>query len=262
SLVSAGLLTAQTLVLNSGLWLTKAVLPGPDAGYYRAASLLAQIPISISAGLVWGLYASYAEAHRRGDSERMRHYIGQSFRVLVAAAGLWIAAVVPTANALMVTVFKEAYAPGAPLLAFLAFGAGIGAVAVTFGPVLLIEGRGRAVIITCVLLIAAEVAAAIALMDSMGATGVAIAAAAVFVTASALAFVAVRGRIGYSVLGMLARFTLPSALVFTGALLVKPQPGLPLIGWYVLLSAAYAGLCLLTRGFTAEDVVAFRHGLR
>ena len=259
--VPATLIVSQTLALSLDLWMVKALLPAAQAGYYRGASLIAQVPFALSSGLVWGLFAAYSDARRRGDVERQRHYVSQSVRLLVAAASLWVALVVPTARALLITIgFPAAYGAGAPVLMLLTTGTAIGMVAVAVGPTLLLEGRGRAVLGTAIGLVAAEAVAAYLLIPRMGAKGAALAAGGAFAIAGVAALIALRERLAFPLASTLLRLVAPAAVVGLAAAALRPAAGPALIGWYVVASALYAGLLFVTRGLTRRDIESIREG--
>ncbi len=261
SVVIALLIISQSLALSVDLWLVKLLLPAADAGYYRAASLIAQVPIALSSGVVWGLYAAYNEASIRGDTKRLRHYVSQATRVLVAAGGLWAASVVPTSKALLSTMFAADYSGGAGALAALAVATAVGMLAAALAPTLIIEGRGRAVAFVAGGLVAAEIVAALLLTPRIGAMGAALSVTGAFVAASVIALWAMRDRLDFRVIPTLARLLLPAAAVAALAVAVRPAPGFGLIGWYGLFAVAYGALLFATRGLTREDVEAFRGGL-
>lgn len=260
--VMALLLLTQSLALSADLWLVKAMLPAASAGYYRAASLVAQVPFALSGGMVWGLYAAYSAAYRRGDAARQRHYLSQAVRLLIAAGGLWTALVVPTAGALLTTIFSPAYASGGPLLVTLVAGTALGLIGVALAPVLLIEGRTRQVLVAAVSLATAEIVAAAVLAPRAGAGGVALAVACAFALASTAAFIAVKDRLAFPVPATLARLVAPALVVGTLADIAAPAPGLGLFAWYGVLTAVFGILLFATRGMTFDDVRAVREGFR
>ena len=260
--VTALLLVSQSLALSADLWLVKAMLPAASAGYYRAASLVAQVPLALSSGMVWGLYAAYSAAHRRGDAARQRHYLSQTVRLLIAAGGLWTALVVPTAGALLATIFSPAYASGGPLLVTLVAGTALGLIGVALAPVLLIEGRTRQVLVAAVSLVTAEIIAAAVLAPRTGAIGVALSVSCAFALASTAALIAVKDRLAFPVLGTLARLLTPAVAVGALAFVAAPAPGLHLFVWYGILTAVFGILLFATRGVTMDDVGAVREGFR
>jgi len=262
SVVPAALLIVQTLALSADVWIVKATLPPADAGFYRAASLIAQVPIALSGGLVWALYSAYSDAHRRGDTERLRHYASQTVRLLVAGGALAVALVAPTARALLVTVYSARYAAGGPLLATLVAGTGVGVVALALAPTLIIEGRGRPLLAGASVLVGVEVAAAVVLAPRVGPLGAAAPVAAAFALAAVLILGAVRRRLAFPLASTLVRLLVPAALVAAAALALRPAPGLGLLAWYAALTAGYAVLLVASRGLTAADLAAVREGLR
>ena len=260
SLITA-LIVTQTLALSLDLWMVKALLPAAQAGYYRGASLIAQVPFAISSGLVWGLFAAYSDARRRGDVDRQRHYVSQSVRLLVATAALWAALVVPTARALLMTIgYPAAYGAGAPVLMLLTTGTAIGMVAVAVGPTLLLEGRGRAVLGSAIGLVALETVAALVLVPRIGAQGAALAAGGVFAIAGVATLAALRERLAFPLVSTLLRLLAPALVVGIAALAMRPAPGVALLGWYLAASLVYLALLFVSGGLTRDDVEAVREG--
>ncbi len=262
SIMPAVLFAAQSLVLSSALWLVKAMLPPADAGYFHAANLVAQVPFALSSGIVTGIYAAYSDAQRRGDLARQRHYITQATRLLFAA-GVWcIAMVVPTATALLQTIFSDRYTGGGPVLVVLIVGTSLGMLGITLAPVAILEGRGWTVLPVAIGLVVTEVAVAALLVPRLGVTGAALPAASVFVAASVIAFVAFRDKITFPTFETLLRLGLPAVVVGAAGFFVRVGPGLPLIGYYVVASLAFAALLFASKGLTRDDVDAVRAGMR
>jgi len=261
SVVPAVLILAQSLAVSADLWIVKAMLPAADAGFYRAAGLFAHVPITLSSGIVWGMYAAYSDAHRRGDTERLRHYVSQVTRLLVAAGGLWIAVVVPTSSALITFVFSAEYAPGGTVLAILAVGMGVGMLGVALAPLLLIEGHAPAVLIGVVSILGAEVIAAVALTARVGSSGTAAAVTAAYVVGTVLAFAAMRRRITLRLVTTFLRLLAPAVVVGIAAWAIHPAPNAWLIGWYAVFALAFTGMLFLTRAITRADIEAIKGGL-
>lgn len=261
SIVPAVLVLSQSLVLSADLWIVKAVLPAADAGFYRAAGLFAHVPIALSSGIVWGLYAAYSDAHRREDTARMRHYVNQATRLLVAAGGAWIAIVVPTAGALLGLVFSPQYAAGATVLAILGTATGIGILGIAMAPLLLIEGHARGVLAAALSLVVAELVVAPIVTPRLGTTGAALTVLAVYVIGTVWAFSAMRWRLSLPVVPTLVRLLLPAVAVGLFASAVNPPATAWLLAWYALFALLFAGLLFVTRAVTTDDIEAIREGL-
>lgn len=261
SIVPAVLILSQSLAVSADLWIVKAMLPAADAGFYRAAGLFAHVPITLSSGIVWGMYAAYSDAHRRGDTGRLRHYVSQVTRLLVAAGGLWIAVIVPTASALLTFVFSAEYAPGGTVLAILAVGMGVGMLGVALAPLLLIEGHARAVLIGVVSILGAEIIAALVLTARIGSSGTAIAVTASYVVGTVLALAAMRRHITLQLGVTFLRLLAPALVVGLAAWAIDPAPDAWLIAWYAVFALAFTGMLFLTRAITREDIEAIKGGL-
>lgn len=261
SVVPAVLILAQSLAVSADLWIVKAMLPAADAGFYRAAGLFAHVPITLSSGIVWGMYAAYSDAHRRGDTERLRHYVSQVTRLLVAAGGLWIAVLVPTASTLLTFVFSAEYAPGGMVLAILGVGTGIGMLGVALAPLLLIEGHARAVLIGVLTILGAEIVAAIALTARVGSSGTAAAVTTAYLVGTVLAFLAMRRHVTLRLGSTFVRLLGPAVVVGIAAWLIRPAADAWLIAWYAVFALAFAGMLFLTRGITRDDIEAIKGGL-
>lgn len=261
SVVPAVLLLAQSLAVSADLWIVKAMLPAADAGFYRAAGLFAHVPITLSSGIVWGMYAAYSDAHRRGDTERLRHYVSQVTRLLVAAGGLWIAVIVPTASALLAFVFSAEYATGGTVLAILGVGMGVGMLGVAMAPLLLIEGHARGVLIGVLSILGAELVAAVALTARLGSTGTAIAVTTAYLVGTVLAFAAMRRHITLRLGSTFLRLLAPAVVVGLAAWAIDPAANAWLIAWYAVFALAFAGMLFLTRALTRADIAAIKGGL-
>ncbi len=261
SVVPAVLILSQSLAVSADLWVVKAILPAADAGFYRAAGLFAHVPIMLSSGIVWGMYAAYSDAHRRGDTARMRHYVSQVTRLLVAAGGIWIAVIVPTANSLMTFIFSAEYAPGGTVLAILGAGMGVGMLGVAMAPLLLIEGRARGVLVGALSILAAEIGAAVALTPRVGATGTATAVMVAYVAGTVLAFGAMRKHITFRLVSTFTRLLAPAVVVGVAAWAIHPAANAWLFAWYAMFAAAFAGMLFLTGAITRDDIAAIKGGL-
>lgn len=261
SAVPAVLVLSQSLALSADLWIVKAMLPAADAGVYRAAGLFAHVPITLSSGIIWGLYAAYSDAHRREDTARMRHYVRQTTRLLVAAGGIWIAVVLPTAASLLSVVFSARYAIGAPVLAILSVGTGVGMLGIAMAPLLLVEGKTRGVLAGVLVLLGVEIASALLMAPQFGATGVAFAVASVHIIGTVWAFSAMRWRLSLPLAGLLARSLLPAVAVALLAWAVRPGADAWLVAWYALFAIVYAALLFVSGAITKDDIEAIREGL-
>ena len=261
SVVPAVLVLSQSLAVSADLWIVKAVLPAAEAGFYRSAGLFAHVPITLSSGIVWGLYAAYSDAHRRGDAAKLSHFVSQTTRLLVAAGGIWIAVVVPTAAALLTFVFSAEYAAGAPALAILGAGTGIGMLGVAMAPLLLIEGHARGVLAVAIGLLAAELIAALLLAPRFGSTGVAWSVAATYLVGTVWAFSAIRGRLALPLASTLLRLLLPAVAVAALAWAVQPTANAWLLAWYAAFAVVFVALLFVTRAVTGDDIRSVREGL-
>lgn len=261
SVVPVVLILSQSLAVSADLWIVKALLPAADAGFYRAAGLFAHVPITLSSGIVWGMYAAYSDAHRRGDTERMRHYVSQVTRLLVAAGGLWIAVIVPTASALLTLVFSAEYAPGGTVLAILGVGMGVGMLGVAMAPLLLIEGHARGVLIGVLSILAVEIGSAVALTARVGTSGAAAAVTGAYVVGTVLAFGAMRKHITLRLASTFTRLLAPAVVVGVAAWVIDPAANVWLFAWYAVFAAAFAGMLFLTGAITRDDIAAIKGGL-
>jgi len=261
SVIPAVLLAAQQLSLSADLWLVKAMLPPDRAGFYRAASLVAQVPLTLSAGIVWSLYAEYSDAQRRGDTARQSRYLTQIARLVVAAAGLCIAVVVPTAGALLNTIFSRAYEGGSMVLVVLITGISLGGLAIAFAPIAILEGHGWTVLPVAVGLVGTEIAASVFLIGRLGLVGAAIPVAVAFTLGSVAVGLAFRHRFKLT-LGQLAQLIVPAVVVGGVGIFVHPAPGLQLVVYYVLAVAVFGGLLFATGGLTLRDIAEFREEMR
>lgn len=263
SVMPAVLLAAQQLAVSADLWLVRAMLAPEVAGFYRAASLVAQVPLTLSAGIVWSLYSEYSDAQRRGDIERQSRYLTQIARLVVAAAGLCMAVVIPTAGPLLNTIFSSAYEGGTQVLMVLIAGISLGGFAIAFAPIAILEGRGWTVLPVAVGLVFAEIVAAIYLVGqtTLGAVGAAIPVAVAFSIGSVAVMIAFRDKISLPVT-TLARLIVPAVVVGVMGVFVHPAPGLQLIGYYVIAVLAFGGLLFATGGLTTADIAQFRKEMR
>jgi O-antigen/teichoic acid export membrane protein len=261
SAAPASLMLLQALIFSADLWLVRALLPGSAAGFYRAASLVAQVPFTLLGGLTWGLYAAYSAAYRRGDTERCRHYVSQATRLLLVGGVLWAAVIAPTAGPLMALLFPPEFRVGGPLLAVLSVGFVLGNVGITLAPTLLVEGRARVLLASAAGLLALEVAVAVLLAPLVGALGAAIACGGVLALGGLALLVHVRERLNYAFWTTLGRILVPGAVVAAAAALLPVPRPVWLVLWYPVLALAFFALLWLTGGFGKDDLEAIRGGL-
>lgn len=262
SLAPAAFMLLQALLFSVGLWVLRAEMPGDEAGHFRAASLVAIVPIELSAGITWALFSAYATAYRRGDAKKCAHYASQTVRLLLVAIGLWTAAVATTAKPLMTLLFSADYAAGAVELAILGTAFGIGSLATTLAPLHLVRDKARQLIWMTAGLLVLELAATLVLTPLLGAEGVALATGGTLVAAGVGTLLVNRRDIAFPLASLVARLAIAAAVTAGAALLVPlPSPAW-LFALYPAMTLAYAALLWLLRVVTPSDVEAFREGLR
>lgn len=254
------LLILQILAVSIDLWIVRAVLPGEEAGFYRAASIIAQIPILLSAGFSWALYSSFSEAYGAGDLERCRHYLRQSTRVLLMGGGLWAALVITSPEPLLSLLFSAAYSAGAPVLIALSIGFVLGNIAVATSLTLLVQRSYGAVLGVAAALVAAEIVAVLALIGPLGALGAAIAAGSAMGLAGLATLSYVRKFLPRELPTLVIRVGISAGLVGVTASLLGLTTPLDLALGYPALSLAYVVLLYATGGITRADVAAIRTG--
>lgn len=261
SVTPAVLLLFQALMLSVPLWLLRGLAPEVQSGYYRAASLIAQVPIDIAAGFTWALFSAYSTAHKKGDQAKCRHYISQSVRLIGVAAILWTAVVLPTTHPLLSLLFSSTYASGGPTLIILTLGLLVGIFALVLAPTLIVRGNARALLVGAGVLVAVQVVAISGLAAQMGSLGAAVATGGVLALAGGGVLLLVHSDIAPSVWGSLAR-TVPGgvAACAVGFTLQVSSP-VGLIWAYPAMALVFFVVAWLTRGMTRDDLSALREGL-
>ncbi len=262
SVISVTFVLLYALLTAMGLWVLRAMDPGGDAGLYRAASLIALVPIEISAGLAVPLYAAYSNAFRREDAARCTHYITQSARLLLVAGVLWVALIAPTADSLMELVFSRTYAQGGTLLAILVVGLTIGMFGDALAPLLLVRGKGKQLIGAVAALLVMLVGLSAVLIPRFGALGAGVASGGVLAAGGVAVLVYLRSEIASGFLGRAARVLLAGAVVALLAWLAPITATPALLGWYIALAALYAALLWVLRVVTADDLSSLYEGIR
>ena len=261
SAASAAFVLLQTLLLAAGLWLLRAMVPGDEAGYFRAASLVGQVPIELSAGFTWALYAAYAAAFRAGDTIRCRHYLSQATRLVVTCGVAWVAIVAPTATDVTALLFSARYQAGGPPLAALSVGLGVGLLGMVLGPTFLIRERKALLIGVSAALVVVEIVLVAVLAPRFGAFGAAIASAVSLALGGVMLLAFVTPELDFKLVPLLVRTLVPGAIVGLVAGLV-PMPGPTwLILWYPALAALFAALLWASGAVTRADLQAVREGL-
>ncbi len=261
SVSPALLLLAQALMFSASLWLVRALDPGGAAGYYRAASLVAQVPIELAAGFTWALYAAYSVAHRAGDDALCRHYTSQATRLVMTAGIAWAALVVPTSQPLMSLLFSSDYAQSGPILQALTVGFSVGMLALTLGPTLLIRGHQGLLLGYAAGLVVFQVALTFVLTTRFGPIGAAVASGTTLALAGVAMLVFVKADLEFALWPTLARTAIPGIVVAAAAFAVPTARPVWLLALYPVLGALFVGLMWLTKGLTRADFEALRGGL-
>jgi stage V sporulation protein B len=262
SVAPAAFMLLQAMLFSVGLWILRAEIPGDAAGHFRAASLVAIVPIELSAGITWALFSAYATAFRRGDSVKCKHYVSQTVRLLLVAIGLWTAAVATTAEPLMTLLFSAEYAAGATDLAILGIGLGFGSLATTLAPLHLVRGKARQLIWLTAGLLVVELVATLILAPAMGDVGVALATGGTLIVAGVGTVLVNRGDIAFSLTSLVMRLALATTVTAGLALLVPPPSPAWLFALYPAMTLVYLAMLWLLRVVTPSDFEAFREGLR
>jgi stage V sporulation protein B len=261
SVISVAFVLLYALLTSMGLWVLRAMDPGGAAGLYRAASLIALVPIEISAGLAVPLYAAYSNAYRREDAVRCTHYITQAVRLLLVAGVLWVALIAPTAEQLMGFVFSKTYADGGTLLAILVVGLTIGMFGDALAPLLLVRGKGKQLIGAVAVLLAILLGLSTVLIPRFDALGAGVASGGVLAAGGVAVLVYLRGELASGFLGQAARVLLAGAVVALLAWLAPVTASVTLLVWYVALAALYAALLWILRVVTPRDLRALYEGV-
>ena len=261
SVAPAVLILLQTLLFSASLWLLRALVPGDQAGYFRAASLVGQVPIELAAGFTWALYAAYAAAYRAGDIARCRHYVSQATRLVLTCSVAWAAIVAPTATNAMALLFSAEYRASGPALAVLSVGFGAGLLGIVLAPTLLIRGRGAVLLGVSAVLVVAEIALVAVLAVRLGALGAAIASGASLGLGGIALLGFVAPELDVAIVPLLARTLVPGAIVALVAALVPVPAPVWLLGWYPVLVALLAALLWAFKAVTPADLDAVRGGL-
>jgi glycosyltransferase involved in cell wall biosynthesis/O-antigen/teichoic acid export membrane protein len=261
SAASATLLLLQTLLFSASLWLLRATDPGNAAGYFRAASLVSQVPIELAAGFTWVLYAAYAAAYRAGDVARCRHYMTQASRLVITSAVAWGAIVAPTASHVSELIFGAQYRASGPSLAALSVGFSAGLIGLVLGPTLLIRGRSGLLLGISAGLVAVEVVLVALLAPRLGALGAGIASGASLALGGVVLMAFFAPELNFPLGSMLFRTLVPGAIVALVAVFVPMPAPVWLLGWYPVLAMLFVALLWLFKAITPADLDAFREGL-
>jgi len=248
------------LLMNIDLFAVKAIGGGEaETGYYTSATTISRVPYFLFSGLAMTLLPSISRSTSSGNTELTRSYIRQSMRYMLMALIPVVLLISATSTDLLTLVYSSLYVEAAGALSILVFGLGLLSVFFVLANVIMGSGRPKVTLGMALPMIGVDIALNTFLIPRYGLVG---ASWATTITGflgmcAAVAYVLWRFKALVS-LKSLGRICLSSVVVYLIGLQVSVSPSLlPLV--YIGLLILYAGILLLTKELTREDVVTFKN---
>lgn len=246
---------------ESPLWFVQAFTGSATAGLYSSATVLAEIPDFLFAGLNRVLFPSIARAGAENDEPLVARYVTQGVRLALLVTVLGVAVIAATGRQALTFVYTPAFAAAAPTLTILMFAAVGHNIRSTCSEVMMARGqRKEALGIVGVLTVIQVVALAI-VTPIYGRVGAACVAAAGALVGGGVSVWILRSLVGRRVLWTLARASVSAAAVGIALRFVQPA-GLWLIPAYTAGAALYALLLFATREIDDDDKTSISNVLR
>jgi O-antigen/teichoic acid export membrane protein len=243
------------ILMSVDLFAVKALLDdNASAGYYTAAATISKVPYYLFAGLAMTLLPSVSKALSANDVELARSYIQQSMRYMLMLLIPVVLLLSATASDLLTLVYSSRYIPAATPLAILAFGAGLLSIFFVLAHIIMGSGKPWAVLMIALIMVIMSIGLNVWLVPRFDLTGAAWATTATGITGLGLAATYILHRFKALVPPLsLLRICLASLAVYFIALYVPVSfAWLPL--FYLGLLALFAGMLILTRELTIEDL--------
>ncbi len=240
------------------LWSVKALMRSNiAAGFYGAASGLAQTPILMFSGLFVILFPSIAKVNAEGDTRLVSQYAQQAMRLVLLITCLGIALTVSTGRQVLALVYSAPFAAAYVPLVLLVVGASLRTVWATCAEIMLARSRQTEALGLLAVMLVAELVALAVLIPRLGLIG---AALSVTVSAGVIAAVGVfrlRRLFGMRPLKTLVRAGAAAGVVGVGINAMSvPVPWLP-FAW-LAGAAVYLALLLIMREANSDDVASIR----
>jgi stage V sporulation protein B len=262
--IPATLFTATFfLLMNIDLFMVKAIGGSEvETGYYTSATTISRVPYFLFSGLAMTLLPSISRSTSSGNTELTRSYIRQSMRYMLMALIPGVLLISATSTDLLILVYSSLYVEAAGPLSILVFGLGLLSVFFVLANVIMGSGRPKVTLGMALPVVGVDIALNTFLIPRYGLVG---ASWATTITGflgmcAAVAYVLWRFKALVS-LKSLGRICLSSVVVYVIGLQVSVPPSfLPLV--YIGLLILYAGILLLTRELTREDMITFKNIMR
>jgi stage V sporulation protein B len=248
-------------LINVDLWVLNALgarIEDEVKGLYIAASSVARIPNAIAFVTTSVLVPSVAYALASPDQKQAVATVEQGLRFMAVTLVPGCALIAVEARAILVLLFSDVYAAGAPFLVLLAFAQGLFYTAfMSFSYLLIATGGQHAAAIVAILMLAVATVTSVVGVLILGAIGAAlgtlVANAIAAAIATVLVFRALRPQIDVV---MLLRLVAATALVCFAATAVRTE-GLLLIAELLVLGGILLVLLLLLRVVDTADLAPY-----
>jgi O-antigen/teichoic acid export membrane protein len=248
----------EGVVQHADLWIVSAAGPGAHAtGLYAAATVLAGVPVFLFLGLNRVIFPSVAAARAAGEFGEANEYVVQSLRAAIVVTVLAVAIAASVGRQGIEIVYSAAYAGAFVPLVLLMLAAMGRTIQATCTEILMAETRSRSALTILVVTVVAEVVAVSLLTVRWGLVGAGAGAAVSGLLAAVWAAAALRDSIGARPIGTLLRACVAGAVVAVPIALLAPAP-LWLLAVLPLAVAAYAGMLVLLREFSSEELATMR----
>jgi O-antigen/teichoic acid export membrane protein len=240
--------------MSVDIFFVKAITPSPEsAGYYAASQNVARIPYYLMTGLAAIILPAVAAAQQRGSVSASRT-AGQALRWALIIVVPVVAVMLVTREPLVELLYSSRYAPSSETLLLLS--PAMGGLAVSSIAAGILSGLGRPVVPAGLALIGlvVTIVACVLLVPSQGSAGAAL-ATGVGSVVTLVGMIAVLSRVvpGSIPIVSAARVGAIAALAALLAWIVAAD-GLALLAAYVGVGAVVAGLLVVSRELTVEEL--------
>jgi O-antigen/teichoic acid export membrane protein len=246
---------------SADLWLVSSIVSSAVlVGWYASATVLADIPTFLFAGLYRVIFPSVAHALAEGDERLADHYTTQGVRLALIVTAMGVAVVAATGRQVLTLVYGPAFVGAFVPLVILMVAAMGRTVRATCTEVLLARGQRSLSLWIMTTTIVAELALLWVLAPRYGLAGAAIAAALAAFAGALWTLFALRSAVGVTPVATLARSAVAATVAGLGLALWSPAP-LMLILALPAAGVVYLGALWLMREVGPEDLASVRAAL-
>ncbi len=260
----------STLIINTmaniSLLFVKALSPAAisnlKAGYFTAASSIAQIPFIMLASFSIVIFPAISRNISKKDTGKVRKYINIGLRYNLIATVLVSVLISSTSYGILHLLYTSKYEAAAAPLSILVFGFAFLTVFMLLATIIMGLGKPRTATILSLITLVELVILSIFLIPTYSLNGAAVSMLIATLTGVIVSSIYILKKTGsLTSFASIIRIIVSGAIVFLIGNLIHAK-GLMLIPYYATLTLVYLLMLLLTREFKKEDFVLLKKTIK